>query len=88
MSIYQRIPYYEELRKYCLNNVAYFTLQTGFCTWFLIWLCSHPITLWNILAIALTIAAGTWSIGIIIREVKKAREYRLKSRTIKDNKEL
>ena len=88
-KIQQRIPYYESLRKTCLLNAGLMTLQLILGIWLLVPVISgFTLTTLNILGLALIIAAVTWILGAIIRELKKARDYRLKSRTIKNNKEL
>ena len=88
-KIQQRVPYYEELRKTCILNIVLMSLQLILGIWLLVQVSrSLTITTLTILGLGLMIAAVTWIIGAIIREIKKARDYRLKSRTIKDNKEL
>lgn len=88
-KIQRRVPYYEELRKTCILNIVLMSLQLILGIWLLAQVAgSLTITSLTILGLGLMIAAVTWIIGAIIREIKKARDYRLKSRTIKDNKEL
>lgn len=83
-KIQQRIPYYESLRKTCLLNAGLMTLEVIFGIWLLVKVYQMTIipTLLDILA--LMIATMACGVEAVIRELKKARDYRLKSRTIKE----
>ena len=83
------MPYYESLRKTCIQNIGLLALQLILGLWLLYHVTGTGIqmTALTILGLALVIATVTWIIGAIIREIKKARDYRLKSRTIKEQQE-
>ena len=83
-KVQQRIPYYESLRKTCLLNAGLMTLELILGIWLLLQISGFTMTALHILGLSLVIAAVTWILGAIIRELKKARDYRLKSRTIKE----